>query len=514
MALLLYRPALSGEFVSDDQHYVIGNAIVRDLSLANVVRILDPTGDASLTVSNYAPVQLLLHSMALRVFGDDTTGHHVINVVLHALGSVLLVAVFLSSGLPAAAALLGGALFLVHPANVEAVAWISQLKSTASLVFALSALLAYPKRPGLATVCFALAILTKGHAVFVLPVAALFEWLRSGRVRWRWIALWAAMFAAFSVAQVMSHERNQGEGGALRGSPLVVLPTIVSIAMRYLVMAATSWGVSAFHETEPARRLLDAWFLAGLLTLSGLGWRLAAMLERRSQEAVYWIWALVAFVPISQIFPFLYPMADRYLYFIAPGLIGAALFAARDLGGRIPEGRRRAAGIAAGALVAAACLLFAARSVERAAVWRSAARLVADAAAHYPEGVSANILRAKRAAQVGDPDGVVAALRAAAARGYNRFEQIEADPAFAGLRDDPKFRAVVSEIAAGWIARVRSLENPTQHELQIVAHAHFVRGEKAEAIAVLRRALDVGGPSDARVRADLEALGAAPLASE
>jgi len=86
--------------------------------------------------------------------------------------------------------------------------------------------------------------------------------------------------------------------------------------------------------------------------------------------------------------------------------------------------------------------------------------------------------------------------------------------AWARLRDDPRFRAVVSEIAAGWITRARSLRNPTQHELQIVAHAHYVRGEKAEAIAALRRALAVGGTSDAAVREDLAALGAAPSSAE
>jgi len=489
---------------------VIDNAFVRELSLANVVQIFDPAGDAALTISNYAPVQLLLHAVALRVFGDDTTGHHVINVVLHALACVLLVAIFLDSGLPVAAALLGGAFFLAHPANVEAVAWISQLKSTASLVFALAALLAYPKRPALASVCFALALLAKGHAVFALPVVALFEWLRTGRVRWKWIALWAAMFAAFSIAEITSHERNQGDGPTLRDDPFVWLRTIVAIAARYLVMAATSLGVSSFHETEPARSPFDPWFLAGLVALAGLGWRLAVTLKRRSPEAVYWIWAGVAFVPISQIFPFLYPMADRYLYFIAPGLIGAALCVARDAIEKLPAQRRPAAGIAAGALVAAACAFFGWRSIERAAVWRSSASLVADAAAHYPQGVSANILRAKRAAQIGDVDGVVAALRAAAKRGYNRFEQIEADSAFDAMREQPQFRAVVSEIAAGWIARGRTREHPTQQELQTVGHAHFVRGEKAEAIAVLRRALALGGPYDAQIRADLETLGARP----
>ena len=506
-ALLLYRPALSGPFLSDDHHYLIGNPFVHELSLESVARILDPTGDVALSISNYAPVQMLLHAAAFGVFGDDTTGHHVMNVGLHALASVLLVALFLDTGLPRAAALLGGGLFLVHPANVEAVAWISQLKSSASLVLALIALLLHSRRPALATVAFALALLAKGHAVVVLPVAALLEWLRTGRVRWRWIALWAAIFAAYAAVEIASHERNQGGAPPRTDAAVVWLRTVVAIAMRYLVMAATSLGVSAFHETEPARSRLDPWFWAGLLALAILGGRLVVMLRRRSQEAVFWLWALLAFAPVSQIFfPFLYPMADRYLDFMLPGLIGGALLAARDTAERLPEPRRRAAGVAAIGLVAALGVFFAVRSSERAAIWRSEASLIADAAEHYPEGVSANLLRAKRAAQIGDVGGVAEALRAAARRGYTLFAPIDADPAFAGVRDEPEFRAVVSEIAAGWIERGRARENPTQAELKIVAHAHYVRGEKAEAIAVLRRAFAIGGPLDAEIQADLSAL--------
>jgi hypothetical protein len=317
------------------------------------------------------------------------------------------------------------------------------------------------------------------------------------------------MFAAFSVAEIASHERNQLDAAGLRGEPFVWLRTIVAIALRYLVMAVTSFGVSAFHETEPARSPFDPWFLCGLAVFAALAWRMASTLRRRSVEAAFWLWALLAFAPVSQIFPFLYPMGDRYLYFILPGLIGAGLCLARDALPRLPEPRRQAAGIAALALVALAGSLFAWRSHARAAVWRSAATLTADAAAHYPQGVSANLLRARRAAQADDVDGVVAALRAAAARGYNRFEQIEADSVFDAMRDDPRFRAVVSEIAAGWIARGRAREAPTQQELQTLAHAHYVRGERAEAIAVLRRALAQGGPRDPQIRADLAVLGVA-----
>ena len=57
-------------------------------------------------------------------------------------------------------------------------------------------------------------------------------------------------------------------------------------------------------------------------------------------------------------------------------------------------------------------VVFATRSVERARIWRSSESLVADAAAHYPEGVSANLVRARQAAEVRSVDAAVRSLRA------------------------------------------------------------------------------------------------------
>jgi hypothetical protein len=48
-----------------------------------------------------------------------------VNVVLHALNASLLVALLQRSKVPRFAAIAIGAIFLLHPANVEAVAWIS-----------------------------------------------------------------------------------------------------------------------------------------------------------------------------------------------------------------------------------------------------------------------------------------------------------------------------------------------------------------------------------------------------
>lgn len=502
IALGVYGPALEGPFVSDDLHYVAMNPWVHELTLEHVGEILDPWGPAGIFVVNYTPVHLLLHAVQWSFFGSDVLGYHVTNVLLHALGSVLLVAIFRASGLRRLGACLGGALFLLHPANVEAVAWISQLKTTACFVLSMGTLLAFPGLPALATPLFFLALLAKPTAAFLIPVAALVAWVRPPRVgssmrRVAWLGVWAAGFALLAIAQIEVNRRSGTPDADLAEGGLARLGTVSAIAVRYLVMSASSWGVSAFHEPGRSLPLTDPWLLASLPVLALLAARaLWAGLKRR-EEAVYWIWAATSFLPVSQIFPFLYPMADRYLYFILPGLLGAALLALQDSSARASAARL---GLALGALL---CVVFALRSHARAEIWRTPALLIEDAARHYPDGVSANLVRARRAAREGDAERTVAALRAAQARGFNRFEQLENDPVFAAVRSDPRFRTLVRDMAAWWLDRSYRLQDPTQTELRVRALAHLARGENAEAVRILEAALARQGPIDDRIRADL-----------
>jgi hypothetical protein len=281
--------------------------------------------------------------------------------------------------------------------------------------------------------------------------------------------------------------------------------------MRYFVMALTSYGVSAFHEPEPPTSFLDPWWVGSVFLLGALGWRSVVTFRARKAEAAYWVWAAVSFAPISQVFPFLYPMADRYLYFILPGLIGGALLCGHELlsvpriarlTSRHPEVLPRGL-VAVGVIV---LLAFAGQSHARARIWRSSAFLLADSARNYPQGVSAHLTRAASAAQRGNVDAVVANLRGAVERGYLQFQQLDSDPALAPVREHPKFRAVVNDIALIRIQRFAAKKNPTQLELRTVARAYAIRGEVRQARTVLERALEVGGPKDAETRADLAEL--------
>jgi len=78
--------------------------------------------------------------------------------------------------------------------------------------------------------------------------------------------------------------------------------------------------------------------------------------------------------------------------------------------------------------------------------------------------------------------------------GMDRFEQLLADPALAGLRGEPRFDAVIQEMAGRWVARYTAAEDPSQAELLSLALAHQVRGEFEPARRAIERGRALGGP--------------------
>jgi tetratricopeptide (TPR) repeat protein len=151
----------------------------------------------------------LLHSafwMEHRIWGDAVLGYHLTNVALHAASACLVVMIVRRLALPGA--WLAGLVFALHPVSVEAVAWISEQKSTLSGVFYLASALAYLRfdqsrrasRYWPALGLFLLALLTK-TVTATLPGALLVVfWWQRGRLEWKrdlpplvpWFALGAS----------------------------------------------------------------------------------------------------------------------------------------------------------------------------------------------------------------------------------------------------------------------------------------------------------------------------------
>jgi hypothetical protein len=513
-ALALYLPALRGAWIGDDWGYIVNNPYVRDLDAARLAALLDPFGDPALFTANWAPVHMLAIAASSAVFGQEPLGWHVSNVLLHAGASALLAAVYLRAGLPRAAALLLAAVFLVHPANVEAVAWAFQQKTVLAMGFALAALLALPRRPALSTLLLALGLLSKFSASFALPVAAA-QALARGEPRrtWVWLGVWTAVVLGAALPEFGAFDRL-GHATVFTpwSGPFEQALSIVAFVGRYAAMAATGLGTSTNHEPA-ASSLADPWLWLGAALLVGLAARTLVTLRERREEAAFWIWAAAAWLPISQVFPFMYPMADRYLYYVLPGLLGGAWLAGADalraLGRRRPATHARVAPRAAQvglALGLALVVGFGALSVQRARVFRTELAFALDAALHYPDGRAALLLRARRAAAEGDAAAATAALDRLAARGFDQFGLLRDDPVLAALAGQPAFRAAERRIAENWIRVASTRRRHVQGELRTLARAHLAAGDTAGALRAYERALAQGGPLDEQVRAELAKL--------
>ena len=133
--MLAYLPALHGDFIWDDPKYVSENPILRDPD--GLSRIWTELG----ATVQYYPLVFTAFWLEYRIWGLDTFGYHLINVLLHAASSILLWRVLRRLSVPGA--WLAATIFALHPLQVESVAWITERKNVLAGFFYLAAALSY-----------------------------------------------------------------------------------------------------------------------------------------------------------------------------------------------------------------------------------------------------------------------------------------------------------------------------------------------------------------------------------
>jgi tetratricopeptide (TPR) repeat protein len=408
--LAAYLPVMRGALLWDDNMHVT-RADLR--SLHGLWRIWFDLG----ATQQYYP---LLHSafwLEYRLWGDAVLGYHLTNVCLHALAACLVVLLVRRLSLPGA--WLAGFIFALHPVCVDAVAWITEQKSTLSAVFCLAAALAYlrfdrtrRKSPYFVALgLFVLALMSK-TVTATLPAALLvIFWWQRGRIAWKRDALplvpWFAVGipAGLFTAWVERTPRLIGAQGA---DYALTLPQRLLLAGRApwfyawkalwpsdLMFFYPRWKVDSgdwrqylFPLATAALVVALAWLAVG--RASWPAWAEAGQearptaRKRRGPLAGFLIFAGTLFPALGflNVYPFRYSfVADHFQYLAILGIVVPAAAGLMVLAGRIPPGR-----IAAIALSALLLATLGAATWRRSGVYRDEVTLFRDNLPGNPDG--------------------------------------------------------------------------------------------------------------------------------
>jgi tetratricopeptide (TPR) repeat protein len=360
LPLAVFWPVLHSEFLAfDDTDYVLLNPPVRQGLTWTGIRWAFTTGHAS----NWHPLTWLSHMTDVSLFGLSPSGHHATNLLLHAVNTLLLY--FVLRGLTGSSWKCAwvAALFAVHPAHVESVAWVAERKDLLSTAFGLAAIWAYGRwvrEPMLVSLPIVLLL---------LDFWPLGRWSRAEPGRLFTLAGPAGLIvekiplfllAAASAVVTYLVQRAGGAVGALKFLPLSARVGNALVAYTgYLKTLVWPMNLSVFYP-HPGTAL-PAWrVIAAALLLAGLSAAAFALRRRAPFLIVGWLWFLVTLIPVIGIVQVgLQARADRYTYFPFVGLFvaiawGFSAMAARWRPGIVALRVGAVAMVAAAALAAAA----------------------------------------------------------------------------------------------------------------------------------------------------------------
>jgi len=367
------------EFLNwDDPIYILKNPWIQQLTWQNIRTIFTQA-----YFLNYLPLHLLSYMIDHAIWGLNPKGYHISSVLIHGLNSVLCLLVARRLTGSFMTGIITALLFAVHPAHVEAVAWISSRKEVLSTTFMLLSVLAYlvaregkslrPLPYAASVLCFLLGMLSKASVVVLPAFLLLLDWApRSPRaVRPSLLASLASKvpYGIVGLILMVVNSRVQVTASAAYAQDRIwYLAVKGHAAWSYLAQLVGKPGQPDYDEPAVGSGLLLFGNILGLLVLPALAW-VCFRLKRRT-EFLGLSWTFITLLP-ALLFPLVTYMADRYLYAPSIGFCWTLAAVAVGLGKLDRWPRVAARGYAALAAVLVVAAGFTLGTLRYSGVWRS-----------------------------------------------------------------------------------------------------------------------------------------------
>ena len=149
LAFFIFKSSLGYDFVWDDREIIVNNEHIRSFSFNSMLWAFTNT-----LGGHYQPLTWLSFIINYHVWGLESYGYRLTNILLHSINAVLLMLVIYSAlrlfnKLSSnnlnliISSLVGASIFSLHPLRVESVVWVTERRDVFSALFLLISFLAY-----------------------------------------------------------------------------------------------------------------------------------------------------------------------------------------------------------------------------------------------------------------------------------------------------------------------------------------------------------------------------------
>jgi protein O-mannosyl-transferase len=360
-AAAYWRTATYGFVRYDDPDYILQNRhVTQGLTWENAKWAF-----SAFHAANWHPLTWLSHMADIEVFGTWAGGHHLVSLIIHIITAILLMLLLFYTTARLWPAAFVAALFALHPAHVESVAWASERKDVLCGFFWVGGLLMYAfyaRKPSVrrylaVAVFFVLGLLSKPMMVTFPLVLLLFDYwpLERFELRWRDFGrMLLEKIPLFLLAATSCLVTLRAQTGAIADIKVLGLWTRLGNAAisygRYVLAMVWPFDLALFY---PLVNRVDKLQLAAALALIIAVSALAIWLARRHRYILMgWLWYLIVLIPVIGLVQVgTQSHADRYTYLPFIGLFVAIVWVVSDLLDRKPALLKPVFGLAVAVLV-------------------------------------------------------------------------------------------------------------------------------------------------------------------
>lgn len=396
VSLIVYSNSLGGEFIYDDEYFIVKNISIRNLG--NLPRFFTDSSSVAfsgLAKDVYRPVTASSYAIDYKIGKLNTFGYHLTNVLFHSLNGILIfVFLYIILG-NVFISLAAGLLFVCHPVQTEVVSWISGRSSVLFLFFYLLSLIFYIKYEktrssryiiySLAT--FAASLFSKEMAVTLPLIIIVYdihfsepERLKNRLQRYLpYIFLVVVFLAARSFA--LGRVSQCGWWG---DSPYYTFYTMSRVMVEYLKLLVFPVNLCAYHIVEISKSIADTRVLLSLSVLLCVAGSLLFLFKKYKILSFSIFWFFITILPVSNIIPLKALMAERFLYIPSIGFcIFLAVIIHDILGGRYAA-KSGILKTAVYALAVAIVIFYSLRTVARNEDWKDPISISKNIVEVYP----------------------------------------------------------------------------------------------------------------------------------